>query len=1291
MQSKQFVLAVLLLVSFVASLPLRGQAPASRLVATPIDKNKLVRMGASVHPLARAQYDQGPVPDSMPAERILLLLNRPAEREQALQQFLRDIHNRESASYHKWITPEEFGTRFGAADADIQAATRWLQTEGFKVARVAKSRQFIEFSGSVGQLRQALHTDIHRYQINGARHYANATDLSIPAGLATLVRGVTPLNDFYAKPLVKTAGPALYSRKTRRATPQWTINNPFGTANPYAYPVAPEDYATQYDLTPLFQAGINGAGETIGIVNESNINLSLVNAYQQMFGLPSNPTQVVIDGNDPGELDNIDVEAYLDVEMAGALAPNAAVNLYISSGSDFQDPLALAAIRAIEDNQASVLSVSFGECEEFLRNAGNQFWSGLWEQAAAQGQTVLVATGDSGPECDYGLGVSVSGLSSTPWNVAVGGTDFYYSDYAAGGASVTSFWNQNNDSSLGSLKASLTEQAWDDPFGLNVIADGLARGEIGAGGGGASACITVDPNTGCVSGYAKPAWQMGSGVPADGVRDEPDVSLYASNGANLSAIPICAFPGDCDSVSATPQVLLVGGTSGSAPAMAGIMALVDQKNGRQGQADYTLYQLAQQAPAAFHDVTLGNNNAVCFTGSVECVVNASGNNQTSVYSAGPGYDLATGLGSVDANLLVNDWNSVALQATTTKLKLSSAKITHGTPVTVTTSVSSRSGSGVPTGAVAILTSSTLPDSQAQASATLSGGKGSASVNFFPGGYYNVTATYPGDGIFGGSTSSPVPLDVTPEDANIHFAAVNGQTATALANGDSIQYNTPLFVSIQPIGKSAPAGKTNGNATGTATFTVDSTTATVALNGAGVASWNPPALGIGKHNASASYSGDASFNATASKSISFNVTQGSPLVNDYIQLPAAPGGIPAYQMDSGGSVTVTILVGPINGRLFGLAAPLGTATPTGTVTVCLDLGEAVCNQPSYTQTVSLTPAAGTNAQYATATATFTNVAPGQFGEYFLGAQYNGDANWQGGGFTDLRTINVSSTASTLAQSTTTLSVTPANLTSNGLATLTITVAGSAGTTPSGEVDFYDNGVFLTYVFFGSNSGTTSTGSFRLRSSSFFNNGANQITAIYNGDGGYQPSMSNVVNLTVAQSGADFTLAPQAPQVTVKAGSSGNVALNLASVNNFSGSVALACLPSSSQITCNLNPTAVNVNGSTTAALTITAAAQNSMLPANANPARKFGWVLASSFMFGSVFLVGACDRKRRIVAIAAVAIFVTTLIAAGCGGGTSSPPVQQQLPPPPSARSYTVLVTANGNGVIHNTKILVMVQ
>jgi subtilase family serine protease len=1279
---------LILILALACAVSVQAQSQATPLIAGAIDDAKLVTLHGNVHPLAQARYDLGTVPDSLAADRMLLLLNRPPARQTALQQFMKDVHTRGSASYHQWLTPQQFGERFGPADSDIQIAAGWLKSHGFKVARVTKSKGLIEFSGTAGQLRQALHTQIHQYSVHGETHYANANEVSIPAALAPLVRGISPLNNFRAQPQLQVLGRASYSSTTKKTIPQWTLPN--GNTNFYA--VAPEDLSTQYDLAPLYQAGVNGTGQTIGIINESNIDISLVSAYQQLFGLPGNPTQVVIDGDDPG-LNGADVEAYLDVEVSGAIAPNATVNLYISNGSDFQDPVFLSALRAVEDNQASVLSVSFGACERFEGNSGNQLWSELWEEAAAQGQTVFVSSGDSGsagcdPGADYPseFGLAVNGIGSTPWNVAVGGTDFYYSDYATGAASAATLWNQTNDPNLGSLKAPLPEQVWNDYLGLDAV--DLYPGSDGdiAGGGGASSCTVLSSANACTSGYAKPTWQTGPGVPADGVRDVPDVSLFASNGANMSAFAICPFQGECAPGSDnTAEIYLVGGTSASSPSMAGIMALINQKYGRQGQANFTIYPLSQQKPSAFHDVTLGNNNVNCLQGGLDCSLDSNGDGFYTLqeYSAATGYDLASGLGSVDANVLVSNWNSVTFLPTATTLHLSSASIAHGTPITVTTTVAPASGSGVPTGGVAILTTSPLPDSKSQTSITLTGGTGSQSVDFFPGGSYQVTAQYGGDAVYGSSTSTPVALKVTPENANINFQVINGQTQTPIITGGTLSYTTPFSLTIEPIGVSAPTGMANGNATGTATFTVDSITATVPMNGEGVASWTPPALALGTHTASATYSGDASFNASSSTPITFSVTKGYASLRAEFSGLFSPGS-ETVDVNVGGSLTVVALVTPYTGFM----PAQGFAAPTGTVTICLG-GDEPCSAPNYSQTVPLVSPSGNNAPDSSATVTFTNLAAG---EYILTALYNGDTNWLSQEFLGAGDYVYVASLPTLTASTTTLNISPTTISGNQLTTFTITVTGSGGVAPTGGVYCYSNGILIVNdALTPAAPGATSSATFQIGQGWFWNNGANPMTAVYYGDNNYQPSSSNTVTVNVTQnSTADFTLAPQQPQITLQSGGSGTVGVNLASLNSFDGVVTLACTPSSGNITCSVNPASPTLNGTTTATVTINSIAQP---PATSLPSRSglAGWLGGGgSLICAFVLLGGLSDGKCKRDRLCALSLFTALAFAVSCGGGSGTPPPPPP-PPPPNAVTYNIVVSGTANGIVHNVKMLVVVQ
>ena len=1234
--------------------PLIAQEHVRKLISTPINEKQLVTIHNRIHPLAQARYDVGSLPNSFALHRMLLLLNRPDEREADLQRFLHDVQNRKSLNYHHWMTPQTFGQRFGPADSDIQTVKGWLQSHGFAISRVTTSKTMIEFSGTAGQLQEAFHTELHQYFINGEMHYANSSNPSIPVALVPAVKGLSPLHDFRAKPLIRNLGPASYSPTTNQAKIQWTISNPNGTGNFYAF--APEDFATQYDLHPLYQEGVNGSGETIGIINVANIDLGLVANYRQLFGLSTNIPQVVIDGNDPGGEFPNNVEAFLDVELSGAVAPDATIYLYISDGATLFDPLIFAALRAIEDNQASVLSVSFGSCEQDLGRNGNQLFSALWQQAAAQGQTVLVSSGDTGSAgCDSSGfhnafdGLAVNGIASTPWDIAVGGTDFYYSDYASGAPSAASHWNQTNNPNNGSLVAPLAEQVWNDVNGLNANPLGLP-GDIAAGGG-ASACAVY--TNGC-SGYPKPNWQSGLGVPTDGVRDLPDVSLFAADGLNLSAYPICVLPGDCVADSKVQTgIFLVGGTSGSAPAMAGIMALINQKYGRQGQAAVVLYPLAQQSPNTFHDITSGGNNVPITPTS-------------QYYFATPGYDQASGLGSIDATALVNNWTSIDFLSTNTTLALSNSSITHGQSLHVSTSVKPVTGSGTPTGSVAVLTDSPLSSNQSQFAVTLANGAASGNVNFLPGGTYHVFANYGGDDVFGMSRSSPVVLTVKPENANLNFAALQAQSTgvTVVPNGGTVPYGSLLTLGVQPTGVSAGAGATNGIATGTATFKVDSTTQAVPLDSIGLATWVTPTLAQGAHSASASYSGDSSFNTNSSSPLSFTVTEGQPMV--FLNSSDLLVG----NLRAGNNLTVGI---EVRAPFPGIGSP-----PTGTVKFTLG---------NISQTATLEVI---NNYESAAMVTIQNLGAGCYN--FPSASYSGDSNWlsAGNGIDGAICVSPGPDETT----TTTVIATPSSISNSQTASLTVTVAGSSGAAqrPTGYIDFYDNGAYLfSNVLPPPSSGTsTSIKVSGIYSSEFLKDGANKITALYSGDCCYSPSLSAPAIITAASNGPNFTLAPQRPQVLVKTGSSGTVDLNLSSLNQFNAMVDLSCTTSSPNVSCGLSPSSLALNGSATTTLNITVAAASSQVPSH----RSLKWLASTgAFLFGS-FCLSAFSRKRRWIPNCTM-VLCTALLLTSCGSGSSSisPPTPPNVPPAlaPSTTYYTVSVTGKANGIVHASQVIVSVQ
>ena len=818
-------------------------------IAAPIDETARVALHGYVHPLANAANDRGVAPDSMPLTRIHLLLKRSASQETALKQFIADAHNPASGNYHKWLTPDQFGQQFGPSDQDIAAVESWLNSHGFEVAGVAPGKQVIEFTGNVAQLRSAFNAQIHKYQVNGNIHYAAANEPTIPAALAPVVAGFPSLNDFPPSKLqARVLGTASYDPKTNKATPNWTYGNSSGVS----FVLAPGDFGVQYDLpNASLNSGfsgttLDGSGQTIAILDFANINVDLVNEFRTIFGLPANPPNVIIDGNDPG-IDGVNnpdgpnyasIESYLDVEWAGAVAPKATIDLVIAADTALESGGILAAEHAVEGNIAPVISVSIdvGGCEQQAGSI-NPFISGLWEQAAAQGQTVVVAAGDSGSAgCDndnveeYAInGLGVNSWASTPWNVAAGGTDFYYSSYASSSAlntQLATYWNTTASQNPSvSIKGYIPEQPWNDSqFGLDAVNlfSLNSSTSIAGGSGGASAaavCSTTYNATsgvcsGTVSGYPKPSWQTGTGVPADKVRDLPDISLFAADGFNYSYYPLCASDGDCQTPSGSSlyQITGVGGTSAAAPAFAAIMALVNEKYGPQGQADYVLYPLKTQFPTSFHDITVGTNSVPCNINTIDlggstvppldCIAAKTpvtitdptygvpvtegqlGTGTTPDYNAAAGYNLATGLGSVDANQLITHWGSVKFTGTTTTLTPSSTSFTHGTAITISGAVT---GTGTPTGNVALMTSSTEPLQQESAFYTLASGSFSASnVNYLPGGTYDIWGHYGGDGANGASSSTPVQITVAPEPSTTSLSILNS-TSLTIANGASFAY------------------------------------------------------------------------------------------------------------------------------------------------------------------------------------------------------------------------------------------------------------------------------------------------------------------------------------------------------------------------------------------------------------------------------------------------------------------------------------------------------------------------
>src|SRR5712672_3896883 len=731
---------------------------AARVLDTVDDTNRTMLRG-NVHPMARAQFDRGAVADAQPVTRILLLLQRSAEQEAALRQLMEEQQSKNSPNYHAWLTPDDFGKRFGPADADVQAVTDWLNSHGFQNIKVAKGRTAVEFSGNVGHVRKAFGTEIRNFNVKGEDHFANVSDPQIPAALAPVVRGIAALHNFQPKPQVHSLGTFQRNAKTGEVKPAFTFTDVNGTF----YAMGPADFATIYNIP----AGATGAGQSIAIVGQSNINLQDVTDFRAIFGLPAyapGQLNVILNGPDPGLVSGDEGESDLDVEWAGAIAPAATINFVVTQSS-LTDAIAGidgSALYIVDNNIAPILSESYGACEPALGSGGNAFYNSLWQQAAAEGITVVVSAGDNGaagcdnPNSAATSGVAVSGLASTPFNVAMGGTDF---DDAT---TQTTFWNAANTSTtppvLASAKGYIPEITWNDS---------CAAGGITGCAGASSTAGTVNSVAGSggpssvYTGSLKPSWQAGLG---DTARDLPDVSLFSSDGQNKTFYIVCGSDQDitgdtgCNlaKFTSTPpfhDFQAVGGTSAATPTFAGIIALVNQHvattggnpTPRQGNVNYVLYGLAKTAAnvcnsstatlpnaCVFNDVVKGNVSVACVGGSANCSNTSTAANQfgalatvkggsTIAFNSGTGYDLATGLGSLNVANLLTKWASPSLTGTTTVLTLVGPPTPSiGTSVTFTGTVTKASGTATPTGLVLLedqttgvtITSVSLPASAA---------------------------------------------------------------------------------------------------------------------------------------------------------------------------------------------------------------------------------------------------------------------------------------------------------------------------------------------------------------------------------------------------------------------------------------------------------------------------------------------------------------------------------------------------------------------------------------------------
>ncbi len=676
------------LLALAATAPIASAAVGNRISAA-VNDNSRVALPDSVHPRVALANDLGPTPADTRLVGMTIRFNMTPAQSAALDQLLANLQDPSSPQYHQWLTPAQFAAQFGMSSDDLAQVSAWLTSQGFNVTGVAQGGTFITFDGTVAQAQAAFATSIHSLTLNGETHFANVTSISVPRALSGVVSGVTGLHNFRFKPHLHTS----------------VVSPQFTSAISGSHFLAPGDLYTIYDINPLLTNVTNpitGAGVTIAVVGQVDINLADVKAFRSASGLnTTNLPTTVHEGGDPGAArscggcfpsqSDLD-ESSIDVEWSGAIAPGASI-LFVNGPDVFNN----AMTQAIDQNLAPIVSASYGECEAGWGSVEMNIMNQLFKQGNAQGQTILTASGDEGAtDCEGGTsaieGLNTDFPSTSPYVTSMGGTSFN-----EGNATFTTqYWNSNSagtTNNAGSAISYIPETIWNDSS-INNFA---------GGGGGASAF------------FIKPAWQVGTGVPADGARDIPDLALSGSDSHDTFLYCVNVASGQsCGNgfrvVSADPtlnnNLTAAGGTSFDSQIFAGMLALVEQKIAAHGlgNANPVIYALANKTAyynpgqnflnnqtVVFNDVTVGNNSMPCVVGTPSCPnipVPVVG------YSAGPGYDLASGWGSVNVYNLANAWNAVTPlglgslgpNLSSTALTASSAYLPAGSGSTLTATV-----------------------------------------------------------------------------------------------------------------------------------------------------------------------------------------------------------------------------------------------------------------------------------------------------------------------------------------------------------------------------------------------------------------------------------------------------------------------------------------------------------------------------------------------------------------------------------------------------------------------------
>ena len=808
-------------------------APQNRINRS-IDTADRITLHGNRNPVQDSGEDQGAVDDKLVLQNIILHLKSSPEQIAALKTFNQAQQTPGAPEYHHWLTPTEFAQRFGVAQQDLELIQNFLTQQGFTVNEISAGGRSIVFSGTAKQVKNTFHTEIHHYLWRGEKHIANSSDPQIPAALSDVVEGVVNLHNFFThsrKPphsLNKSAHPGTsLSTGDTNTFDIFPISEFTSGSSHY---LTPGDYAVIYDINPLYKASMNGNGVSIAVLGRSDILTTDVTSFQSFSGLPSKIPQIVKPSGSPGLVSGDQTESSLDVEWAAGIAPGATIKFVTIPSTTTADGITLAAQYAVQNNIGDIISLSYGLCETAMGSSGLIFWASLWNQAQTQGQTILVSSGDSGAAgCDTSSnatasnGAYVNGICSNPFNTCVGGTQFIDT------ANPSQYWLSSNPSgSTTSAIKYIPEAVWNESAAVS------GGSGLWSSGGGKSVF------------WYKPAWQAAPGVPTDGFRDVPDVSMTAAQH-------------DGYFIYMNGKQYIAAGTSAAAPALAGILAMLVQYNGRQGDINtnlYGLYKLQSSGSYTYFHPTLSGNNSVP--------------GQIGYSATGTGYNLATGLGSVDANLLVRHWHDVsninsrnvhaAIESATAMLmpvnssvalSSSTPQLTSGQTITFTAKVNGDN----PSGSIQFLNNGTA----LVGAVALSNGSASLTTSsLISAGIDNITAAYSGDsnnlpGV--SATLSETVQAVTTVTVSTSLTTITaGQslTLTATVTGANPTGSVQFYVNGTPLG--SPVQLVNG-------------VASLTTNGLNT---------TGQDNITAIYSGDSLNAGNTSPTTQENVVAANPV-------------------------------------------------------------------------------------------------------------------------------------------------------------------------------------------------------------------------------------------------------------------------------------------------------------------------------------------------------------------------------------------------------------------------------